>query len=365
MSFDITRIADPEYFSENRLPAHSDHRWFASAADAETGASSFEQSLNGVWKFHYAGSPAGILPCFEAVDLDRSGWDDIAVPAHIQLQGYDRPQYTNVQYPWDGHETVEPGQVPQRFNPVATYVRTFVLDRSASPGEQVSVCFHGAESAVAVWLNGNYVGYAADSFTPSEFDLTPYLSDGENTLVAQVFRFTSGSWIEDQDFYRFSGLFRDVVLYRRPVAHLEDVRVSSTVSADLGRAEVSVRVKIAGTGSVRVLLDGVGELERTGEREFGIGIDQPRLWSGEDPFCYDLRLELSDDSGTVIEVIPHKLGVRRFGIEDGLLKLNGARIVFKGVNRHEFGLQGRVMSRAQTEVDLQLLKAAGINAVRT
>ena len=365
MTFDITRIADPEYFSENRMPAHSDHRWFASAEEARTGTSSFEQSLNGRWTFHHAASPAGILPGFEAVGLDRSDWDDIDVPAHIQLQGYGSPQYTNVQYPWDGHETVQPGQVPQRFNPVATYVKTFVLDRPATPGERVSVCFHGAESAVAVWLNGSYVGYAADSFTPSEFDLTPYLAEGENTLVAQVFRFTAGSWIEDQDFYRFSGLFRDVVLYRRPVAHLEDVKVSSTVSADLGRAEVAVRMQVAGAGNVRVRMDGVGELVRAGDGEFGIGIDQPRLWSGEDPFCYDLLLEVTDESGEVVEIIPQKLGVRRFGIEDGLLKLNGQRMVFKGVNRHEFGLQGRVVSRARTETDIQLMKAAGINAVRT
>ena len=365
MTFDITRIADPEYFQEFRLPAHSDHRWFASTAEAENGTSSFEQSLNGLWKFHYAVCPDDILPGFETIGLDRSDWDDIPVPAHIQLQGYDRPQYTNIQYPWDGHEAVVPGQVPQRFNPVATYVRTFSLEAPQAPGERVSISFHGAESAVAVWLNGNYVGYGADSFTPSEFDLTPYLVEGENTLCAQVFRFTAGSWIEDQDFYRFSGLFRDVVLYRRPATHLEDVQVSSTVSADLGRAELSVRVQLSGGGNIRASLAGVGALERGGEAAFAIAIDQPRLWSGEDPFCYDLLLEVFDESGAISEVVQQKVGVRRFAMEDGVLKLNGRRMVFKGVNRHEFGLKGRVVSRADTEADIRLMKAVGINAVRT
>ena len=236
MNFDVNRIADPEFLAENRMPAHSDHRWYASPEEAATGISSFEQSLSGTWKFHYAANFSDAIAGFEAPGFDCSGWADIAVPAHIQLQGYDRPQYTNVQYPWDGRESVQPGQVPQRFNPVASYVRTFTLDRPLAGGERLSVSFHGAESAVAVWCNGTWIGYGTDSFTPSEFDLTDALVDGENRLAAQVFRFSAGSWIEDQDFYRFSGLFRDVVLYRRPAVHAEDVRVTTEVSDDLTEA---------------------------------------------------------------------------------------------------------------------------------
>ena len=144
MTFDLDRIADPELVHENRLAAHSDLRWFASPQEAATGTSSFEQSLNGLWKLHYAKSPALVVPGFERVDVDDSGWDDVPVPAHIQLLGYDRPQYTNVQYPWDGYEQLEPGQVPQRYNPVATYRRTFALDHPLEPGERLSVSFHGA-----------------------------------------------------------------------------------------------------------------------------------------------------------------------------------------------------------------------------
>ncbi len=365
MTFDPVRIADPEYFAEHRLPAHSDHRWFRSTAEAQLGVSGYEQCLNGVWKFHYAKNQGQTIPGFEAADFDCSAWDDIAVPGHLQLQGYDRAQYTNVQYPWDGHEPVEPGHVPQRYNPVASYVTSFTLDEPLAPGERLSIAFKGAESAIAVWLNGRYIGYGADSFTPSEFDLTDALVAGENRLAAQVFKWSAGSWIEDQDFFRFSGLFRDVVLYRRPVAHVEDLRVTCTLSDDLQHAEVRLRVQLAGEGSVVASLGGVGELTPDGQGGFGIGIDSPRLWSSEDPQLYDLTIEVRDAAGNVTEVIPQRVGVRRFGIEDGLLKINGQRIVFKGVNRHEFGLQGRVMSRERTEADIRLMKANNINAVRT
>ena len=365
MTFDIARIADPEYFAENRLPAHSDHRWYRSRAEVASGTSGFEQCLSGLWKFHYAKNPALTIPGFESPDHDCSSWDDIPVPAHIQLQGYDRPQYTNVQYPWDGHETVEPGQVPTRYNPVASYVTTFVLDRPLDDGERLSVAFQGAESAIAVWLNGTYIGYGADSFTPSEFDLTDALVDGENKLAAQVFRWTAGSWIEDQDFYRFSGLFRDVVLYRRPAAHVEDLRVTSTVSDDLREARVVLRAPVTGAGSIRATLAGQGPLVEDAAGDLAITLADPHLWSAEDPFRYRLDVEVLGEDGALSELVVQQVGVRRFGIEDGVLKINGQRLVFKGVNRHEFGLNGRVVTRDETEADIRLIKATGINAVRT
>ncbi|MCA0295082.1 MAG: DUF4981 domain-containing protein [Actinobacteria bacterium] len=364
-SFRAERIADPTWVQENRLAAHSDHRWFADAAEAATGESSFEQCLNGVWKFRYATSPGEAPVGFGEVDLDTTGWDDIVVPGHLQFQGYGRPQYTNVQYPWDGTEPVVPGLVPTRFNPVGSYVRTFTLARPLAAGERLSVTFHGAESAISVWLNGTWIGYATDSFTPSEFDLTDALVEGENTLAAQVFRFSAGSWIEDQDFYRFSGLFRDVVLYRRPAVHAEDLRIVTEVSADLAEAVVSLQVALAGRGRVRATLAGVGELADAGDGTLSVRLAEPRLWSPEDPHRYTLAIEVLDEAGALVEFIPQQVGVRRFGIEDGLLKLNGQRVVFNGVNRHEFGLQGRVITREQTEADVKLIKAANMNAVRT
>ncbi|MCB0887108.1 MAG: glycoside hydrolase family 2, partial [Propionibacteriaceae bacterium] len=268
------------------------------------------------------------------------------------------------QYPWDGHETLEPGQAPRLFNPVGSYVTSFPLDEPLADGERLSVSFKGAESAIAVWLNGRYIGYAEDSFTPSEFDLTEALVVGDNKLAAQVFKWSSGSWLEDQDFYRFSGIFRDVMLYRRPAVHVQDLGVRVDVPGDLSRATVTLATELLGDGAVSARLAGVGELVRA-DGGLVIEVEEPQLWSAEDPHLYDLEIEVRDAAGELTEVIRQPVGIRRFGIEDGLLKINGSRVVFKGVNRHEFGLRGRVMSREQTEADLRLMKANNINAVRT
>ncbi|AYF97669.1 glycoside hydrolase family 2 TIM barrel-domain containing protein [Protaetiibacter intestinalis] len=362
---ELDRVADPGYVSENRLPAHSDHRWFRDAAEAASGRSVFEQSLGGTWRFHYAPNPAEVVPGFEDPGFDVSGWDEIPVPAHIQLEGYDRAQYTNVQYPWDGWEQLEPGQVPTGFNPVASYRRDFALEAAPAEGETVSVVFEGAESAVSVWVNGRWIGYATDSFTPSEFDITEALVPGVNVIAAQVIKWSSGSWLEDQDMFRFSGLFRDVVLRRRPAVHAEDLRVTTTLADDLASAEVRLEVALQGEGTVSARLEGVGELHDAGDGVLAVRVESPRLWSPESPALYELLVEVRDAAGTVTEVVPQAVGIRRFAIEDGLLRLNGRRVVFHGVNRHEFGLQGRVMTREQTEADLQVLKRINVNAIRT
>ena len=365
MTFDLARVSDPLYFAENRMKAHSDHRWFASAGEAARGVSSFEKCLNGVWKFHYAKNQSATIPDFAHPDYDCSGWDDIRVPGHIQLQGYDHPQYVNTQYPWDGQEQIGPGEVPTVYNPVASYVTYFSMEEPLGPGERLSISFKGVESAIAVWLNGHYVGYATDTFTPSEFDLTDYVVPGKNTLAAQVIKWCAGSWLEDQDFYRFSGIFRDVMLYRRPAVHLEDMQVTTTVRADYRSALISVRLLVEGVGTASVSLRSIGELPQVAPGLFEIEVADPHLWSAEDPHLYDLAVEVKDDDGVTVEYVPAKVGVRRFGIEDGVLKINGQRLVFKGVNRHEFGLNGRVMTREQTEEDIRLMKANNLNAVRT
>ena len=368
VAFDLARLSDPGFVCENRRAAHSDHRWFRSDAEVERGVSGFEHSLNGSWKFHYAPSPDGTIPGFEQPEFDVSGWDTIPVPAHIQLHGYDRPQYVNTQYPWDGNEQIEAGQAPTEFNPVASYVTTFTLDEPLSPGERVSVDVRGAESAIALWLNGTYIGYATDTFSPAEFDITAALVDGENRLAAQVFKWSSVSWLEDQDFFRFSGLFRDVVLLRRPAVHVEDLHVTTdVVSTNAGddAAEITVELQLEGDGTATVDLAGVGSLRQDADGHFRIRVADPRLWSTEDPHLYQLIVRAQSSDGTETEVIAQPVGLRRFAIEDGVLRLNGQRIVFFGVNRHEFGLQGRVMTREQTETDLQILKRAGVNAIRT
>ena len=210
--FDYENLKNPEYFRDGRLDAHSDHRYYVSTMDMELGTEEFKESLNGLWKFHYARNLKGIIPGFEKTDYCCRSWDDIHVPAHIQMEGYDVPQYANVQYPWEGHDEIRPGEIPEHFNPVASYVKYFTVpDRMK--GKRLFISFQGAESGLALWLNGEFVGYAEDSFTPSEFELTDHVKDGENKLAAQVFKWTSASWCEDQDFFRFSGIYRDVYLY--------------------------------------------------------------------------------------------------------------------------------------------------------
>ena len=175
--FDYGKVKDPLVFAENRIEAHSDHVCYASVEEMERGISSFRYSLDGLWKFAYARNYLVAPHGFEVVDYGCKSWEDIKVPAHIQMEGYDVPQYVNVQYPWDGHEQIEPGEIPTQFNPVASYVKYFRVPAHMQ-GKPLYISFQGVESGMALWLNGHYVGYSEDSFTPSEFELTPFLEEG-------------------------------------------------------------------------------------------------------------------------------------------------------------------------------------------
>lgn len=409
--FDVKRLADPEFFMENRMAAHSDHvcyrsweeaadtygeaRDICAAKDGVSGASlafdplgkksSFRLFLDGTWKFHYAGNYAQTIPGFEKDDYDCRAWADIRVPAHIQMEGYDRPQYANTQYPWDGREEIWTEEMPEEFNPVASYVKYFTLPENFL-GERVFVSFQGAESGLAVWLNGVYVGYSEDSFTPSDFELTPYLRDGENKLAVQVFKWTIGSWCEDQDFYRFSGLFRSVYLYTVPKTHIWDMKIRPLVEEDLQTASLDLTCEVWGEGSVKIRLLELGRLDFEDSRmrqpagrvvlekeerlkeafHVAYPIGKPKLWSAEIPYLYELCMEISDAAGKLTEVISQKIGFRRFEMKDGLMCLNGKRIVFKGVNRHEFSsLTGRAVSLDEALWDIVTMKRNNINAIRT
>ena len=245
MGFDVKKIHDPKFFKENCMAAHSDHVTYKNEAEAMEQNSSFRLSLDGIWKFHYAKNDAQTIPGFEAEDYNCRPWDDIRVPAHIQMEGYDIPQYANIQYPWDGREDVWRDAVPTDFNPVASYVKYFTLPEGfVKNGLYIS--FQGVESGFALWLNGSYVGYSEDSFTPSEFDLTPYVKEGENKLALKVFKWTSSSWCEDQDFYRFSGIFRSVYLYTMPKVHVYDLKVQPVVAESLESADLVLDMEICG-----------------------------------------------------------------------------------------------------------------------
>ena len=382
MSFEIKKIHDPKFFKENCMAAHSDHVAYADETEAEEKKSSFRLSLDGIWKFHYARNYAQTVNGFEAETFDCKCWDDIRVPAHIQMEGYDIPQYVNIQYPWDGREDVWRDTVPSEFNPVASYVKYFTLPEGFMKNG-LYVSFQGVESGFALWLNGQYVGYSEDSFTPSEFDLTPYVKEGENKLAVQVFKWTSSSWCEDQDFYRFSGIFRSVYLYTMPKVHVYDLKVQPVVDEAVLNADLLVTMQMRGEGKARLTLTGsrnysvLEEKEEQiifseelpvseGEVHFEKEVKKPDLWSAEIPNLYTLTIECFDQNGERSELVSQRIGFRRFEMKDGIMTLNGKRIVFKGVNRHEFSSKtGRAVTREEVLKDIVTMKQNNINAIRT
>ena len=251
--FDWGRLSDPAFFEENRLPAHSGHRFYGSLAELAKGESSYELSLDGLWQFRFAKNVAARPVGFEAAGYDCRDWETIRVPAHLQMEGYGVPQYTNMTYPWDGHEDVKPGNIPQKDNPVGSYVRYFTVPEDWN-GRRVLVSFGGAESALIVYVNGQYIGYSEDTFTPSEFDITDSLVAGENKLAVSVVRFSSASWVEDQDFWRFSGLFREVKLVSLPKLHLSDFFVHAVPEHDYKDGKLTVDLTWASSETKQVTL---------------------------------------------------------------------------------------------------------------
>ncbi len=367
-----TFVKDPAVFAWGRLPAHSDHVAFRSADELAGGESSLRLCLDGVWKFHYAKNIHAAPEGFWAADYDTDSWDTIRVPAHIQMEGHDLPAYVNTQYPWDAQEELQPGEVPEFFNPVADYVTFFTVPERMR-GEELHVLLEGVESGFALWLNGMFLGYCEDSFDPAEFDLSPALCEGRNKLAVRVFKWTPGSWFEDQDFYRFSGIFRSVWLCAIPRTALLDLSVVPTLDESFTTGTVSVTAQTRGGGTLRLRLEREGALLEEKSCPLGDGpacadfsVEKPALWSAELPNLYELRLELWDEGGAVTEVVRQTLGFRRFELRGGLMTLNGKRIVFKGVNRHDFSSRvGRVPDRRELEQDIVTMKRNNINAVRT
>lgn len=383
-NFDSNIIKNPEIFEQNRLAAHSDHVCYKNELEKIKGKSSLRYDMNGLWKFAYAKNQS-LAPCgFEAADYDCKGWDEIRVPAHIQMEGYDVPIYTNTTYPWEADEFIKPGEVPEIFNPVASYVKYFTIPENMK-NKRVCISFQGVESGFALWLNGHYVGYSEDTFDPSDFELTDYIIEGENKLAVRVWKWTSSSWCEDQDFYRFSGIFRDVFLYAVPCAHVEDLSVVPTLNDTFDEGTLSVSIKADGDGIASVKLYELGDLSvekydraKLLLEEFDIelrnkeicegscNVKNPLLWSAEKPNLYEVKIIVKDTHGNETEFISQLAGFRRFEMVDGLMKLNCKRIVFKGVNRHEFSsITGRVPNRDEVIKDIVTMKKNNINAIRT
>lgn len=376
---DINWLGDVSVFEVNRLHAYSDHRYYQTMEEAVASAEmALRYDLNGTWKFNYSIRPDCRPELFYTSEYSSEGWDDIEVPGHIQLQGYGQIQYVNTQYPWDGLNELRPPALPQDKNAVGSYIRTFHLPAGweANP---VYISFQGVESAFYVWLNGQFVGYGEDSFTPSDFDLTPFLQDGENKLAVEVYQRSTGSWLEDQDFWRFSGIFRDVYLYTVPAAHIRDVHVRTDLDASYTNGTLELDLKLEGKAATGArieaeLLDKDGNTVKSfggnvvdnGLVQLSEEIGQVNLWSAEIPYLYRLYIRVYDAAGNLVEVVPQAVGFRKFEMIDKVMHINGKRIVFKGVNRHEFNpRRGRAVTKEDMLWDVRTIKQNNMNAVRT
>lgn len=366
MQYTLDWLTDPEVFAVNRIPPHSDHKCYATLAEADADRSSLVQLLNGTWKFTWAPCPSRWQADFFREDSSTEDFDDIQVPGHMELQGYGKPQYVNTMYPWEGTMPFQPPLVPEHDNPVGSYVRMFDLE-PALRGKRVFLSFQGVETALYVWLNGTFLGYSEDSFTPSEFELTPLLRDTGNKLAVAVFKRSSASWLEDQDFWRFSGIFRDVFLYAAPAAHVRDMKLTADYDGTDGI--FSATLDIEGDCRIRTLLtDAAGTVvaQSGGMRNIRHTVENVRPWSAERPNLYTFTVLLTDASGRELEVSRTMVGFRRFELKDGIMCLNGKRILFKGINRHEFNAKrGRAITEEDMRFDIRFMKQNNINAVRT
>ena len=370
-------LEDPQVFAVNRLDAHSDHIWYA-------GGSDLRQSLDGAWRFAYSPRPADRPADFWQEGASLDSFDEIAVPGHIETQGYGQIQYINTMYPWDGRHYLRPPQITWDDTPVGSYVCTFTLDE-ALRGKRVCVSFQGVERAFYCWCNGHFVGYSEDSFTPADFDLTPFLQAGENRLCVEVYKNCSGSWLEDQDFFRFFGIFRPVYLYAKPALHIEDLWLRASLEPDnttgvlaprlrLSAADgaslegCALRCTVAAPGGA-VLWDAPMPLREDGSGYvYGQPVRLPgiRKWDHEDPALYTVTLTLRDAAGALQEAVPYQTGFRRFGLREGVMELNGERIVFNGVNRHEWNpASGRAIGPEDMYRAIETFRRNHINAVRT
>ncbi len=397
---------NPELTGRNRERGHAVTVSYPDEASALAGgreASPTFMSLNGTWHFLLAPSPTAAPAGFQGPDFDDTGWVPIAVPGNWQLQGYDRPIYCNVQYPFP---TDDYPRVPEDENPTGCYRRTFQVP-AAWAGQEVFLVFEGVNSAFHVWVNGQEVGYSTDSRLRAEFNVSGYLRPGDNTLAVRVYRWSAGSWLEDQDFWRLSGIYRDVYLYAVPRVHIWDLAVETRFDAEYRDAALRVQVAIrnftekraAGyhlglklvdasgqavpiqpdPGWRKIAFDGQGEpfvddhtyeeisVEAGGETTLSISarVPSPRHWSAEQPYLYTLLVTLMDPEGQVVEVQRCRVGFRQVEVHDGRLWVNGRPVLLKGVNRHEFDPDtGHAISAQSMIADIRLMKQSNINAVR-
>lgn len=385
MQPNIRWLDDQRVFRVGQLDAHSDHLYYESEADAKAGRQTLCQCLDGVWKFAYSVNAKTRPADFYEEGYDLSSFDDITVPGHIEMAGYDKIHYINTLYPWEGHEYRRPaltgmpgermeGQFSEAaYNPVGSYVCCFDLDE-ALRGKRVSVRFEGVEQAMYVWLNGVFLGYAEDTFTPSEFDLTGVLRETGNRLCVEVHKRSTAAYLEDQDFFRFFGIFRSVSLLARPDAHVEDLWARPQVNLKTLAGRVHADLRLSGN-AVKVqarVLEGetvLASAEADADERLSLTLDMPgqvKLWHNHHPNLYTLEILLLDENGRVVEVVPQKIGFRTIELVNRIMLLNGERLIINGVNRHEWNCRsGRCITEADEAWDIACMQRNNINAVRT
>lgn len=406
MDADIKWLDDPAAFRVNQPPAHSDHRFYAGMEEMEEGKSILWQSLNGVWKFRYSVNAKERPVDFYKEGFDAEDFDEIPVPCHIEMAGYDKIHYINTMYPWEGHSFKRPAYSLDSvgdgegmfsgasYNPVGSYLKEFDLEEGLV-GKRVLVCFEGVEQAMFLWINGIFIGYSEDSFTPAEFDLTPYIKEKGNILAVEVHKRSTAAFLEDQDFFRFFGIFRNVTLYAKPEIHLEDLWARPEMDKDfigslaldlkismkegtVGRAEVILRNKeekellyynMLLPGNIKAV-----SKQRAGQDRILMidGQMRPRSvgkvvpWDYQNPSLYLLLIKLYDGRDRLVEVVPYPIGFRTIEIVDKVIYLNGKRLILNGVNRHEWSAErGRCIGLKEMEQDMEIILRNNINAVRT
>lgn len=374
-------LTDPTIFAVNRVPAHSEHRYYAHMPQGDE-RSDLRQSLDGEWRVEVvqASDIDFHEEPFVAENFDDSAFERIQVPGHLQTAGLMNHKYVNIQYPWDGHENPLEPNVPES-NHVALYRRKFtVSDRLAgakAAGGTVSIVFHGMATAIYVWVNGLFAGYGEDGFTPNEFDVTDLLHDGENVVAVACYEYSSASWLEDQDFWRLHGLFRSVELAAQPHVHIDNMQIETDYDAKTGTASfdavLSVRNAADAATISATLKDADGDVVWQtahcvdGRTSISSGsLQDVTPWSAENPALYELDVIIIDHAGNIVEVAVQRIGFRRFRIEDGIMTINGRRIVFKGADRHEFDAKrGRAITKQDMIDDVMFCKRHNINAIRT
>ena len=506
MEADIRWLDDPRVFRVGQVPAHSDHAYYADRESMTAGNRTLRQCLDGEWQFCFSVNAGSRPKEFFREDFDRENWDHISVPMHIEMAGYDKIHYINVMYPWEGkmfrrpactiEGTWRPGEdavgreetasgsgedtagreetasgsreetatvggaensaaragqaawagdgsfSQASYNPVGSYVKVFDLD-PALRGKQVRVCFEGVEQAMYLWLNGHFIGYAEDSFTPSEFLLTPYIREQGNVLAVEVHKRSTASYLEDQDFFRFFGIFRSVYLYAQPALHVEDMWARPRLLQDNVTGSLELDLKLSAWGQAAKILcgenvgalwvgrdtdspgsalpsreetvhpkEGESSVVRGGAQSAGDfhahmneredipdcpykveitlhdaegglcwstrlpaarsihiepqGTGAVTAWDHHRPYLYHLLITLLGPQGEVLELVPYDIGFRRIEIVDKVILLNGKRLIFNGVNRHEWSARGgRVISVEDMERDIRIFGENNINAVRT